>query len=294
MKIAFRKERRVQEFCVKRAVLCLLPLAALTVMSSHAAGLNDTGQTLCYEAVNAPVACSALVGGDAGVNPRQDARYGRDAAAAAGRLSKVGGGSAGFDYTKIANNGSTLPATATLGIAATSWACTRDNVTGLIWEVKINGDVPTSCSSDLRGACHLYTWRSSDATSNGGNAGVVGNDTCGGSLAAAPYNNQCNTQNFIAAVNAVGLCGASDWRLPSHGELLTIVHAGNAYPVIDTAYFPDIYPDTFGCCDYWTKTTSANNAGFVRLVAFGLFNDLSSDADKSYANWSVRLVRGGR
>ena len=46
-------------------------LLALAAASGHAQPkpLNDTGQTLCYDAANAPLACSAGVGGDAGVNP---------------------------------------------------------------------------------------------------------------------------------------------------------------------------------------------------------------------------------
>ncbi len=39
-------------------------------------------------------------------------------------------------YTKIANNGALLPDSAPLGSGQSDWACTRDNATGLIWEVK--------------------------------------------------------------------------------------------------------------------------------------------------------------
>jgi hypothetical protein len=87
---------------------------------------------------------AASISGDAGTHPRQDCRYGRDAAAAAGVLTKTGGGAKGFDYTKIANNGTTLGAGAALGNAPTDWACTKDNITGLTWEVKTLG------STDLR------------------------------------------------------------------------------------------------------------------------------------------------
>lgn len=256
-------------------------LAPLLVGSStpFAAALNDTGQTQCYNAADAPVACSAAVGGDAGVNPRQDARYGRDAAAAAGQLTKVGAGSAGFDYSKVANNGSTLATSAVLGSAATDWACTKDNVTGLVWEVKTSGG--------LRSSAHTYTWYSTDATSNGGNAGALGTNTCAGSLAAAPYNNQCNTQNFVAAVNAVGLCGASDWRLPSQRELLSIVHAGNTDPSIDTAYF--LNTSNFY---YWTKTTFAAVPAAAWVVDFGFGSTAAYGKSGGYN--VVRLVRGGQ
>jgi hypothetical protein len=39
-------------------------------------------------------------------------------------------------YTMIANNGAALPNSAVLGNGTGDWACTRDNETGLIWEVK--------------------------------------------------------------------------------------------------------------------------------------------------------------
>ncbi len=278
MKISCDVGLRVWVWCVTRAGLCFSVFSVLTVVSTHAAGLNDTGQTQCYNAANGPVACSAAVGGDAGVNPRQDARYGRDAAAAAGQLTKLGAGTAGFDYSKIANDGSVLAASATLGSAATDWACTKDNVTGLVWEVKT--------SSGLRSSAHSYTWYSTDATSNGGNVGALGTNTCGGSLAAAPYNNQCNTQNFVAAVNAVGLCGANDWRLPSQRELLTVVHAGNTNPSTDTAYFPNT-----SNLSYWTKTTYAADRATAWFVWF--YDGYVGDNLKTVDNNVVRIVRGG-
>ena len=154
-----------------------------------------------------PVACGAVVGGDAGENPRQDARFGRDAAAAAGQLTKIGAGDGGFDFSKIANNGTTLAAGVALGGAATDWACSKDNVTGLTWEVKT--------TSGLRSSVHSYSWYSL-AASNGGNPGDVGIDTCSGTLSA--YSNECNTQNFIMAVNAASLCGAGNWRLPTNAS----------------------------------------------------------------------------
>ncbi len=53
-------------------------------------------------------------------------------------------------YTKIANNGTDLPDSAVLGSGATDWACTRDDTSGLIWEVK-TGD------GGLRDANKTYT-----------------------------------------------------------------------------------------------------------------------------------------
>ena len=36
----------------------------------------------------------------------------------------------------MANNGTDLPESALLGSGPTDWACTRDNTSGLLWEVK--------------------------------------------------------------------------------------------------------------------------------------------------------------
>ncbi len=132
--------------------------------AAPAAGLNDSGQTLCYNGSAALVACDAANSGDAAPYPGQDGRYGRDAAATAGALTKIGGGAAGFDFTKIANDGTELPASATLGTGATAWACTRDNTTGLTWEVKTD-------DNGLRDKDWTYTWYSTDGTTNGGDAG---------------------------------------------------------------------------------------------------------------------------
>src|SRR5437879_1451621 len=110
-----------------RILALALLFAAVPVQS---VGLPDTGQDICYgdTAADEGVAASnaASIARDAGTHPRQDCRYGRDAAGAFGVLTKTGAGPKGFDYTKIANDGTTLAADAELGGSANSWACTRD------------------------------------------------------------------------------------------------------------------------------------------------------------------------
>lgn len=115
-----------------RALTTLLALVSLPTL---AAGLNDTGMTQCYDGTSL-VACSDANTGDSSAYPRQDARFGRDAKNAAGQLPKTGGGAAGFDFTKIANNGTVLAAGAAQGSGAGDWACTKDNVTNLIWSLQ--------------------------------------------------------------------------------------------------------------------------------------------------------------
>jgi len=220
------------------------------------------------------------VGSGNSANPQQDARYGRDARNAAGLLTKTGGGVAGFDYTKVGNSGTSLTSAASLGANATDWACTKDNVTGLTWEVKT--------TSGLRSLNHSYTWYS-NSTANGAHAGTLGANTCSSSLAS--FNNQCNTQNYVAAVNSASLCGTSDWRLPTRKELLTLVYAGaSAAPQIDTAYFPNT--SNTSTWTWWTHSTNALNATFAWYVDFSDGNSYASGKTVN-GGYPVRLVRGG-
>lgn len=103
-------------------------LGPLVATAQTTAPLNDTGQSRCYDATNTPVACTPAVAADKGKLPRQDARFGRDAQATAGTLTKTGGGTAGFDFTALDTTGA---ATAPGG-----HACVRDQVTSLIWSTQ--------------------------------------------------------------------------------------------------------------------------------------------------------------
>lgn len=255
-------------------------IACLSTLAT-AATLPDTGQDTCYtNAAADAVAASNLVSvaRDGGSFPRQDCRYGADAAAANASLTKIGLGAKGFDYTKIANNGSALPAAIALGSAATDWACTRDNNTGLTWEVK------TATSTHLRFSGHTYTWYMDDPTSNGGNNGSIDGsasaNTCNGTLPA----NLCFTKAYITAVNAATLCGASDWRLPSMRELLSIVHFATPNPAIEPFFFSNT---AFGY--FWTGSTYAINPALVWVVGSTLPPTSFQNKSDKYA---VRLVRG--
>ena len=214
--------------------------------------LNDTGQTQCYDG-STLVACTAANTGDGATYPRQDGRFGRDRAG----MPKVGGGAAGFDFTRLCWNGNAEGSgtcTGTLvantgasasGTPGTDWACTKDNHTNLIWSLQSVSGI---------------SWN--DATS-----------TAGGSP--------------IAAHNGAIRCGfATDWRVPTRRELLSIVHHGAYSPAIDWAYFPATVNDW-----YWTNDFYAPNPAGAWYV---LFYDGNTDADyKTFTN-HVRLVRSGQ
>ena len=76
------------------------------------------------------VACSVANTGNAAAYPRQDARFGRDAAQAAGQLlpAKTGGGAAGFDFTPHDADGFVINLTGTPPVPSATPACTPRGV----------------------------------------------------------------------------------------------------------------------------------------------------------------------
>ena len=245
--------------------------------AAHAVGLPDTGQDTCYDDTAADgVAASdpASIARDAGTHPRQDCRYGRDAAAAAGQLTKTGAGAKGFDYSKIANNGSVLGAGIALGTAAGEWACTKDNTTGLTWEVK------TATNTDLRYSGHTYTWYNNlDPSTNGGDAGTADGGVCAGGTG-------CDTEKFVTDVNNAALCTYTDWRMPTQRELITLVVADGSSPGIDPTYFPNTPASGF-----WSGSSCVPNPSGAWVVGF---YDGNTGTNGKPGNNYVRLVRGGQ
>jgi hypothetical protein len=171
----------------------------------------------------------------------------------------------GIGFTKIANNGSTLPDSAVLGTASTDWACTKDNATGLIWEVKTN-------DGGLRDQTKTYTnydaiYPKCDDSGEGWcKLGKLGDST--------------NTDGFVKAVNAQGLCGSSNWRLPTKDELLTISPSGYG-----TGYFDYFYGYGYR---FWSSSPTAYGSSLASDVYFE--NGFSGRGSKNHGGF-VRLVR---
>jgi hypothetical protein len=242
-------------------------------------GLNDTGIDWCADnnqnrhsmgtRLEKNESCNAL----AATYPGQDAFQGRDALARIRKLTKSGSGEAGFDFTKLCRSGEAAgqgkcPPNPMPGEGPNNWACTRDNVTGLIWEIKSN--------SGTRSNNHTYTWYNPDGKFNGGNSGVKNGGKCEGS--------ECDTRSYIQTVNDQALCGARDWRLPTKRELLSIVDNSRSNPAIDTVFFPDSQPSY-----YWSSSPLPDQENSAWQVYF-LYGEASPNS-KDKGN-HVRLVRG--
>ncbi|MBI5461205.1 MAG: DUF1566 domain-containing protein [Gammaproteobacteria bacterium] len=153
------------------------------------------------------------------------------------------------------------------------WNCVRDRNTGLVWEVKTAG-------AGLRTATHTYSWYAPDNEHDGAQdyRGTPNGGQCSGT--------NCDTAAYVHAVNAEGLCGFNDWRMPTKDEFATISDPRPPLkrPTIDSVYFPETQIG-----EYWT----ANDYAFKYDAAWAWHFEFSHDrVDWKKTPKYVRLVRG--
>ncbi len=172
--------------------------------------LSDTGQTKCFDESGVeinpcPAPGTAFYG--------QDAHYSRDRS-----------------YTKLDSDDNNL------SNLTTNWSMVRDNVTGLIWEVKQSRDGVKNYDNP-HDTDNTYTWYST------GIGGTPGDST--------------DTEDFINSLNTgSGFCGHTDWRLPTIKELSRLTDLNRYHPSIDITFFPRVVLNDY-YCEYWSSTCHA-------------------------------------
>ena len=204
--------------------------------------LNDTGQTACYGLDYQQVPCTEETTGDGAPLPGQDARFGRDAAAAMGRLAKVGSGELGFDYTRICMSGETegsgdcpLPPPMPEDVehpGRNEWACVRDNVTGLTYTL---------------GNLTQATWAEASSIEEG---------------------------SYIARANSTKRCNlGSGWRLPARREGYSLSSVDRQIPAVDPTYFPLLARQGY---IWWTGDTHSRVPIANWAMEYALWADLGT------------------
>lgn len=109
-------------------------------------------------------------------------------------------------YTKLDTSGNPLSAD------ATGWVMVKDDVTGLIWEVKTD-------DGGIHDMTNTYTYQGAE-------------------------------NEFIAQLNSDNFGGFSDWRIPTIKERDFLFDAGTHDPAINTAYFPNTVSTDYMVSEY--------------------------------------------
>jgi len=223
-------------------VLGLFLVVGLWVGPVFAAPVPDTGVTKCYDDAGNVITC-----------PSEGQRfYGQDANYTINPPS----------YTKLDSNGNAL------AVSATSWAMVRDNVTGLIWEVKKDKDGVRHYDNP-HDADNTYTWYDPSDPYPG-----------------TPSDH--DTDDFLDALNDARFGGFNDWRLPTIKELAYLVDYSipGPGPTINTTYFPNTVSSK-----YWSSTTYADDTVYAWSVSFNYGYGYRNYKSNSYY---VRAVRAGQ
>jgi len=200
----------------------------------------DTGQNTCYD-IYGPITCPQ----------RGQPFYGQDAQYQGLQPS----------YTKLDANGNDLPN------SAGNWSMVRDNVTGLVWEVKTDDDT-------IHDKDNGYYWCNSSLENPG---------AC---------DRENNTEVFINDLNIAEFGGYADWRLPSVYELATLLNSATREPAINTTFFPNTLFGGLGVFTYLSSTSEAGSSGNAWCVDFDDGGGVSPTSKTSFYRY-VRSVHGG-
>ncbi len=248
-------------------VTALLLAAALPLVAATTAPLQPLNDTGIRFGGNYPYGNNTTCTGE--TIAQQDCQQGRDADPATHSNSD---GHAGFSFTKLGANGTALAiqngtySETGSEEAGTKWSCVKDNVTGLMWEMKTD-------DGGIHDKDNTYRW--------GGKTARIQEGVTYGTR----YN---DWDTLVDGANGQNFCGFSDWRVPSKEELRSIVNYNIPWPgpMIDTTYFPNMRAAT----GFWSSSPDANNSGQAWRLNFHLGDD---DTNNRTGLWPVRLVRAG-
>lgn len=177
--------------------------------------LNDTGVISCINGGDSLQPCPQLA------YPGQDGDFGRDVSL---ETNDNADGYKGFSFTKLDSTGQPLAIQGNKwdenGSEAngTQWSCVKDKVTGLVWEVKRD-------DGDLQDKDRVYYYNFPQM------------NNCVGPIEGQNAT-ACDLPAYTKAINKLGLCGLSNWRVPAIGELQSIAHLALREPAIDKRFFP--------------------------------------------------------
>ena len=147
--------------------------------------------------------------------------------------------------------------------------CVKDNITGLIWEGK------TASPATSRLGTSTYTNYDSTSTAQKSN---------GSNPTQTEIDASTNSIGYLNSVNAgSGLCGFTDWRMPTSAELQGIL-ASSGSPRIDTTWFPNTRASF-----YWSSSPYVGNSVVAWDVNFD-YGSVGNGYSRS-SNSHVRLVR---
>ena len=153
----------------------------------------------------------------------------------------------------------------------TRWDCILESDTGRMWEAK------PKTPNQLRNADATFTYYIPNPRVSGS---WVGLETTNGSCNSLPSGKKCNTQNYIEAVNSVGLCGKKDWRLPTQTD---VDQQMKGFPKL---YFPNL---TW----FWVESDNKTYGWYVE--AYSTVNNevgpVTYGTDDASEDYPVILVR---
>jgi hypothetical protein len=207
--------------------------------------LNDTGITWLATATGNKTHCSNELPWI------QDCFQGRD-----NTHNDDSDGHAGFSFTKIDGEGSPLPS------SASTWSCVKDNVTGLMWEVKND-------YGGIHDKDNNYQW---------GGVTAIGRDHP--NKKGVYYEPSWN--ELVNGSNNANYCGRNNWRLPMALELSSITNKAIRNPAVDLNYFPNTF-----LVHYWTAEPDAFVDYTSHTIHFRYGADQTRHRD---ADAKVRLV----